>query len=640
MSDRFQDFRQRLLASARRLAIVALGVVISQFILYGPSLVGQKVLLPLDLLAQPGRYLPIRPGEKVPPPHNRVHSDLIDIGEPGRQFASSELRAGRWPLWDPYQFAGAPSIGAKFSVFWWLRSSVRSPVVIAWVEMLNALLAAFGMYAFCRLVLRTSYWPAVIVAWCYPLTGFFIFWQGYGLSNGAAWLPWLLLAVDKTVRQASPWSAPGLALLTGLVVADGRPDIAGEVLLASGIYALWCFWDQYHRRWLRWTSLRSLLVTAAAWGLGFLLVAGHLLPTVEYMRTGARMMRREKGEEERPPIGLASLPQAVLPDMYGSSQVGNSELFNFHTGQAYPPGQSNQLESSAVTYAGLLATLLMAPLAWCSRRHRSFNIIWLVFGVLGLAWLLDVPGLVPLMRQPGLNMLSYNRFVFVTSFAILAMAAEGLEVLVQGELRPRWWFWLPTGLVGVLLLWCLFRMVFLPEPLATEMEDLVRRHMLPRPPFFWMSSLDDVRWIQTTFRQNYAMSALLCALALGGWLLLDFQVRLRRWVMPLLGVLWWPICFGSAMAATSSAIGHCTIRGFPFWKSWPRRPTKNRRDSSATAACRLPWAGHISCAISAATTPSTRARMIDLMLLTRNADPRCAPTLVALCVDPASDPAH
>ena len=31
------------------------------------------------------------------------------------------------------------------------------------------------------------------------------------------------------------------------------------------------------------------------------------------------------------------------------------------------------MESSAAAYAGVLATLLVAPLAWCSRRHRSIN---------------------------------------------------------------------------------------------------------------------------------------------------------------------------------------------------------------------------------------------------------------------------
>lgn len=33
-----------------RLTIVLLGILIGQFILYGPSLMGRKILLPLDIL--------------------------------------------------------------------------------------------------------------------------------------------------------------------------------------------------------------------------------------------------------------------------------------------------------------------------------------------------------------------------------------------------------------------------------------------------------------------------------------------------------------------------------------------------------------------------------------------------------------
>ena len=41
-----------------RLAILLGGIVLSQGILYGPSLVGAKILLPLDILWQVGIYAP------------------------------------------------------------------------------------------------------------------------------------------------------------------------------------------------------------------------------------------------------------------------------------------------------------------------------------------------------------------------------------------------------------------------------------------------------------------------------------------------------------------------------------------------------------------------------------------------------
>ena len=207
-------------------------------------------------------------------------------------------------------------------------------------------------------------------------------------------------------------------------------------------------------------------------------------------------MRRGAGEEERPPVGLAALQQTVLPDMYGSTQAGNfwnppSEERTID-GKPYPmPLEGNQLESSSAAYAGLLATLLVAPLAWCSRRHRALNILWVVLGVISLAWVLDIPGLVSVLRLPGLNMMSHNRFTFVASFAVMAMVAVGLDLLIKGGLQRRWWFWGPAMLVTGLACSCLFHAMVPPEPLATRIEPVLRHN--PSIPIPNISDLAQLR---------------------------------------------------------------------------------------------------------------------------------------------------
>ena len=75
-----------------RLLIVASGILFGQAILYGPSLVGARVLLPLDLLAAPAVYLPTTPEAARAVPHDVVLSDLVLFYEPARQFAVSEIR--------------------------------------------------------------------------------------------------------------------------------------------------------------------------------------------------------------------------------------------------------------------------------------------------------------------------------------------------------------------------------------------------------------------------------------------------------------------------------------------------------------------------------------------------------------------
>jgi hypothetical protein len=246
---------------------------------------------------------------------------------------------------------------------------------------------------------------------------------------------------------------------------------------------------------------------------------------MEYTKTGLRMSERFNGYQERPPVGMAALPQVVLPDLYGSYQKGSLPLF--------PEGQGNLPESSAAAYAGVLATLLAAPLAWCSRRHRSLNLFWMLLAVLGLSWCLDLPGLVDFLSLPGVNMLSYNRLVFATAFAILALTATGLETLLNGECQWRRGFWLPFALLAGLFFWCVYRAKVLPEPLATQLETMVRDGQ----PAEWIKDVGGVRQAQAWFALHYKISAAWCGVGLVGWLVFRFGLLSRRMLASVIGVL-------------------------------------------------------------------------------------------------------
>jgi hypothetical protein len=537
--------------------ILLAGIVLGQVVLYGPSLAGRKVLLPLDILAQPGTYLPRTPEVAKIVPQNTYLTDLLYLCEPARRFAVSELQAGRLPMWAPYHFAGVPFIWPKFSPFLALQCLTASPVVLAWTQLLAAIVASLGAYLFCRRALAVSFWPATIAGWCYPLTGFFVFWQGFPTGISVHWLPWILLAVDRTVRGgslskdgpltpalspsegergnrrqvsgesrliggavrgSSPLAPLALSVVTCLVLVSGHLDVAGQVLLVSGLYALWCLYDVYAVRWFQRGAGRAVLALAAGWGLGLLLAAPYILPAVEYSRTGARMAGRSAGLEERPPVGLAALPETVLPDLYGADRTGSLRV-----------ASQNQLESAAAAYTGVLATLLAAPLAWCSRRHRASNVFWVLLSLGGLSWCLDLPGFVELLRLPGLNMMSHNRLVFATSFAILALMAVGLEVLRQGLMERRWWLWLPAALLAALCAWCVYLAVYLPEPIHSQLELSVREGN----QVGWIHDLEGVRQVQTWYVRHYAAMGVWCGAGVTGWLIL---LSRRAWQSRLLPV--------------------------------------------------------------------------------------------------------
>lgn len=549
-----------------RVLILLVGLVIPQAILFGPSMLGLKVLLPLDLLAMETVYLPSESPFADIVPENFVLSDQIFTLEFSRRFVAREYRAGHLPLWSPNSYSGAPFTGfAKYSPFNAIYFLFPSPYTLVWIQLVKALVAGTGAYIFFRYSLKVHFWPAAFGAWCYPLTGHFMIMQGYPAPFNVAWLPWILQATDLAARQPNWQRVAGLVLTTVLVLVSGQVDVAGQVLILSGLYALWCLFDQhiwraqsvvetettqmtachvdrreiqeksspeeltqqtelssFSRPHLRRLGVSTCVVTLA-WILGFMIAAPYLLPLVEYTRTGTRLMDRSTGTEERPPVGLKALPLVIFPYNDGNTCQGS-----FYIGAI-----GNKVESASCTYAGLVATLFALPLALCSRRHASVNMLWVLLVILGLAWSLNVPGLVFILRLPLLNMMSHNRFVFASSFAILALAVIGLHVLWRGGISRRWWYIFPAAVAVVLFGWCLYRMGNLPEPIATQLEQAASQGQQIRG----LPDLDAVPAIQQTFSRNYGCSALLCLATLSTWLVLMFTRTYSIWLPVLVSVV-------------------------------------------------------------------------------------------------------
>ncbi len=504
----------------RRGALLLLGLVLPQILLYGPSLAGSKVLLPLDILAQKGVYLPPPADGVRPVPYNFVLSDLVLLGAPTMEFAAREMRARRIPLWNPLSFAGAPFVAfPKYSPFFLIFCVWPSPTTLAYLQLIKSVLAGVGAYLFFRRTLGVGFWAATTGAWCYPLTGFFVQWQGYGLTWVVTWLPWVLLAVDYTVREAEGLGPILLTIFTTMAALSGQLDVAALVLLSSGWYAIGRLVEVYGWRMWRRGAIPAIAALILGWGLGLCIAAPYIAPLVEYARTGERFSRRAAGEEERPPVGLAALPQIVLPNLYGSTQKGSMRIVD-----------ESQVESSAGAYAGLLATLLLAPLAFCHRNLKRRSLLWLGLMVLSLGWVLDIPGLVNLMRLPGANMLSYNRWVMLTGFALTALAVTGIDAFMKGMAKPRHWFAVPALLAAGLCVWCLYRMGHLPAALsvtdalenATYMEIPARRAFALAREYFTI---------------YYAIGTGLAALTVGGWAVLYSGTQRRGRMVAIAGSL-------------------------------------------------------------------------------------------------------
>jgi hypothetical protein len=447
--------------------VLCAGMLVPQFLLLGPALIGRTVDLPVDLLAVPNvDYFPNRPEyQKVVPRHGNDLLDLLLIGPATvGNFAAKEFRAGRLPIWQPSNFAGAPFVAvySPFAIPYYLAPY---PITLAWIALLQSVTVGLGMWFLLRRSFQLSYWPAAVGAWCAPLTGFMTVWHGFSPIGPYCWLPWSLCAAHTAVKNPQGFGSIALAVLTALILLSGHPGVGGLVLLTIGLYVVWLIVDdiRFGQRWqgAAWCFSRI----GVAWVVGFLLSAPYLIPLLDYGRTGARMELQSQQVEERPPEGLRALPAILLPDLYG----GNVRADWLRTARTVLP------ESSSGGYAGLLAALWLAPLAWCDRKRRSQVMFLSVLVIVSLGWTLNIPGIVNILRSEPLRplaSLSYNRWVLATSIAIVILAAIGLEYLRAAIPNLRWWFLIPGLVAAGFGGWCLYQRLTLRDAKQEQLFSL------------------------------------------------------------------------------------------------------------------------------------------------------------------------
>jgi hypothetical protein len=425
---------------AVRVAVLLVGLLLPQVVLLGSSLWGGTILLPLDVLAQGTTYVPpATPGAEPPPPKDPLQSDLVFQAEVYRRLVVDEVRAGRLPLWNPYNYCGHPLLAANqpgaFSPYRLLDYLWPSPVALAWGAVLRAVVAGTGMYLLARRAMGVGWLAAAGGAWAFPLTGTLVLSGGYPGAAVVSFLPWVLLAAEAAARRPSGRSVAALAAAVAATLLAGHAAFAGQVLVVATVYLA-------ARVFMGWaggpapgadggTSRRRRLAGAVAGvvGLagGMLVSAPQTLPTVEYLRSSNRIAERASGAEEKP-AGAAALVQLVLPYAYGSTQWGSAYV---------GPGESNRIESAAGGYAGLLAVVVLVPLAFADPRRRR----WAGFlaAVVGMAVVptVGVPVLDLPFRLPPLSLLRNNRLVFAAAFGLVALATLGLDALARRPAAVR-----------------------------------------------------------------------------------------------------------------------------------------------------------------------------------------------------------
>jgi len=197
------------------------------------------------------------------------------------------------PLWNPYQFSGAPLVGniqaAMFYPLGFLFYLIPAEQAYGYTIVIHFALSAIFMYAFMR-SLHTKKTAAFLSAIVFTYNGFFMghLYAGHlTFVQTYTWIPLIFLFANRFCTLLDLKSASLAGLFLGIQILGGFPQIAFYTIIAL------ILWGAHHIvARLRHGDTGSILRICGGMVLivffGFALSAVQLLPTHEFSRLSAR----------------------------------------------------------------------------------------------------------------------------------------------------------------------------------------------------------------------------------------------------------------------------------------------------------------------------------------------------------------
>lgn len=328
-----------------------------------------------------------------------------------------ELREGRWPFWNPHQFAGTPfwANGQSAPLFPLHLLFAALPLELGFMLLPLLRLAIGGLGAF-RLAraLGISLEGAALAAVVYPLSGMLVSFLLFPMGNALCLVPWVFLAAEA-VAAGRRGAVLGLGLATGLQLLGGHPETAVHTALLTGIYlAVRGSGEAEPGR------LRQGLGFAGGWGLGGALSAVQTVPLLAMLLETSRWREMAEGAGALPFGLLLEQPlRLVLPQLYG------------HPAQGTWWGPFNY--SATAVFVGIGALVLAFLGMGALRGDRHFR-AWAV--VLGAAFVIAYHW--PIVRDvvaavPVLGRAAQHRLIFGIELGLALFAARGLDRWRAGQ---------------------------------------------------------------------------------------------------------------------------------------------------------------------------------------------------------------
>lgn len=336
-----------------------------------------------------------------------------------------------YPTWNPYIFAGMPSVGSvmytPFGYFPYIPFEILNQAIdvnFLLIHILHFLATGIFMFIFCRSK-DLDFFPSLFGSIAWTFAPFLIVMETVGHGSQlmtTAYIPIVFWAVDKLFEKQNFYYFALSSLLFGMQFQRSHPQISYYTLLLVGLYFLFKVVYNFKDKNKPDESVKMLGFLAGAVVLGLGLAAMIYLPIYEYTPYSIR------GISDGGSGGGAGFDYAtqwslhpkemitfLVPSFFG---FGGQTYWGFMPFTDYP------------NYVGI-ATVLLAIFTLAYKRERITVFFW---AAVILAFVISWGKETPILYKPLYEILPYfNKFrvpamiMVLVQFGLAFLAAKGIQ---------------------------------------------------------------------------------------------------------------------------------------------------------------------------------------------------------------------
>src|SRR3989344_3358868 len=381
-----------------------------------------KGLLPVPADTIVGLYHPFRDlyAKDYPngiPFKNSLITDPVRQQYPWRDLAISIEKKFELPLWNPYNFAGAPLLANFQSApFYFLNILFfLMPFSSAWslIIFLGPLMS--GIFIFLYLDnLKLNRWASVLGAITSALSGFFTSWLEWGtITHVGLWLPLILLTIDKLVVNNK-----NIKWILIYVFSVSSSFFAGHLQIFFYLYVFSIIY--FLARWIQFgKTKKTLILFAIINSLCLILTFVQWFSTLQFIFLSARDVDQMSWQNPDWFIPWQHLIQFIAPDFFG-----NPATLNYWGVWNY---------GEFVGYVGIIP-LVMVIFALFFRRDKKTFLFGIIFFISLIFSLPTFFAKIPyILSIPFLSTAQPTRLLFVTDFFLAILASLGLDYFIRSK---------------------------------------------------------------------------------------------------------------------------------------------------------------------------------------------------------------